>query len=53
MNETVEMTTSIITDIGSSNMPRSIWRLPPKGSHSKFHGICAGYTPEASLPAEK
>ena len=53
MNETVEMTTSIITEIGSSRIPRSICRFELNGSHSVFHGIIVGKTPSAFLPALK
>ena len=53
ISETVEITTSIITEIGSSMNPRSMWRLPPNGSHTVFHAVICGKTPEASLPALK
>ena len=36
MSETVEITTSIITEIGSSKIPMSICRPAAKGSHTKL-----------------
>ena len=42
MSETVEMTTSIITEMGSSRMPRSMCSVPLMGSQRVFHGIVVG-----------
>ncbi len=53
ISDTVEITTSIITEIGSSRMPRSICSVRLIGSHTVFHGTSVGNTPEASRPAEK
>ena len=53
ISETVEITTSIITEIGSSRMPRSMCNSPPMGSHTVFHGTRVGNTPAASRPAVK
>ena len=36
MSETVEMTTNIITEIGSSRMPMSICKPAVKGNHTKL-----------------
>ena len=53
MSETVEITTSIITEIGSSSTPRSMCRSPAMGSQTVFHGMTVGKTPAASRPAAK
>ena len=53
MSETVEITTSIITEIGSSSTPRSMCRSPAMGSQTVFQGMSVGKTPAASRPAEK
>ena len=53
ISETVDITMSIITDIGSSMMPRSMCRPPPNGSQTVFHGMRVWKTPEPSLPAPK
>ena len=53
ISDTVEMTMSIITEIGSSRMPMSMCRLVVKGSHSKFHGISLANVPSAERPPLK
>ncbi len=42
MSETVEITTSIITEIGSSRMPRSMCSVAEIGSQTPFHGTRVG-----------
>ena len=53
MSDTVEMTTSIITDIGSSIMPMSMASVSLMGSHVVFHGVMVGYRPSAPRPVVK
>ena len=53
MRDTVEITMSIMTEIGSRRKPMSIWRFSVNGSHTAFQATCVGKTPLASLPAPK
>ena len=53
MNDTVVITTSIITEMGSSNTPMSMCSDPVKGSHSAFQGISVAYVPSACRGREK
>ena len=39
IKETVEITTSIMTEIGSRRMPKSIWSLSVKCNHSKLKTV--------------
>jgi len=45
MSDTVVITTSIITEIGSSRMPRSMCNVCVKRSQTVSNGTTAGNTP--------
>ena len=42
MSETVDMTTSIITEMGSSSTPRSMCSVSLMGSQTLFHAMRVG-----------
>ena len=52
MKLTVDITISIMTDIGSSIMPKSKCRLP-RGSQVKLYGTSVANAPSAHLSAVK
>ena len=53
MSDTVEITTSIITEIGSSMIPMSMCSDSVNGSQLKFHGVDTGRSPSAVRCAVK
>ena len=53
MNDTVEITTSIMTEMGSSNTPMSMCSDSVKGSHTAFQGTSVANMPSAWRGSEK